>query len=103
MIPTVQPYGFTSSTAATINGSTQYFDRNNQLDLRFSKIFRMGAGKRYRATINFDMANALNSNDILAAVGAGALGNSGYGPTWLVKPLNIMDGRLFKLSGAFDF
>jgi hypothetical protein len=103
LIPTVQPYGFATSTAATINGSTQYYSRANQLDLRFSKIFRFGAGKRYRATVNFDMANALNSNDELAAVGAGNIFNSGYGPGWLVKPLNIMDARLLKLSGQFDF
>jgi hypothetical protein len=103
LIPTVQPYGFTSSTAATINGSTQYYDRANQLDLRFSKIFRLGMGGRYRATVNFDLANVLNSNDILAAVGAGNVFNAGFGPGWLRTPLNIMDGRLFKLSGSFDF
>jgi hypothetical protein len=103
MIPTVQPFGFTTSTASTINGSTQYYSRANQLDLRFSKIFRVGAGRRYRATINFDMANALNSNDELAAVGAGNIFNSGYGKSWLIQPLNIMDARLLKLSAQFDF
>jgi hypothetical protein len=103
LLPTVQPYAGTTSTSAQFSGSTQYYDRANQLDLRFSKIFRIGAGKRYRATINFDMANALNSNDILAAVGAGNVFNAGYGPSWLIKPLNIMDARLFKLSGQFDF
>jgi hypothetical protein len=86
------------ATAAQNNtpaGSSEYYPRANQLDLRFSKIFRFGMGGRYRATVNFDMANALNSSDVLAF-------NSTYGAGWQ-GPLNIMNARLLKLSGAFDF
>jgi hypothetical protein len=95
LIPQVQPTGFFTSTAPTINGSTGYWPRANQLDLRFSKIFRLGAGGRYRATVNFDMANALNSNGVLAF-------NNTYGVQW-GNAQNIMDARLLKLSGQFDF
>jgi hypothetical protein len=93
LIPQTQPTPFLISTAPTLAGSSQYYPRANQLDFRVSKIFRLGG--RYRATVNFDMANALNANDVLAF-------NQTYGPAW-THPLNIMDGRLMKLSGQFDF
>ena len=65
-IPQEQPIGFATPTAPTIAGGTEYWDRANQLDLRFSKIFRMGSGGRYRTSVNFDLANALNANYGLA-------------------------------------
>jgi hypothetical protein len=95
LIPQNQPTPLQVATAPNNAGSTEYYPRANQLDLRFSKIFRLGQGGRYRATINFDMANALNSNDILAFV-------NNFGNSWQA-PLNIMDARLLKLSGQFDF
>jgi hypothetical protein len=80
---------------------TNYTHRVNQLDLRFSKILRMGTGDRYRVSINFDLANALNSNYVLGRNGTwGAVGIAA--PTWLA-PLNIMDARLFKFGAQFDF
>ena len=42
-----------------INPDSQYLDRNNQLDLRFAKVFRYA---RTRSTISVDLYNALNSN-----------------------------------------
>ena len=71
---------------------SDYSERANQLDLRLSKIFRFG-GKR--TSINFEVANALNANYVLGV-------NGNYGPSWLA-PLNIMDARLVKISGQFDF
>jgi hypothetical protein len=94
LIPIGQPQAFASSTAPTTASSTEYVPRANQLDLRFSKIFRMGNG-RYRAMINVDLNNALNANYVLAA-------NNSYGVSWQ-NPLNIMDARLFKIGGQFDF
>jgi hypothetical protein len=93
LIPISQPQGFTTATAPNINGSTEYVTRANQLDLRFSKIFRFG--DRYRTSINLDLNNALNSSDVLAA-------NNSYGTSWQA-PLNIMDARLMRFSVQFDF
>jgi len=63
-----------------------------QLDVRFSKIFRMG---RTRTAVNLDLANAFNSN-------ATQIITTAYGNRWLV-PVSIMDPRLIKLSAQFDF
>ena len=81
-------------TAPTIAGGTEYWPRANQLDLRFSKIFRIPGG-RYRASVNFDLANALNASYGLAF-------QNGYGSSW-TNPLNIIDARLMKISAQFDF
>lgn len=94
-IPQEQPIGFATPTAPTIAGGTEYWPRANQLDLRFSKIFRIGMGGRYRTSINFDLANALNASYGLAF-------QNGYGASW-TNPLNIIDARLMKLSFQFDF
>jgi len=92
LIPITQPQGFTTATAPNIAGATEYVDRANQLDLRFSKLFRFS---KYRTSINFDLNNALNSSAVLAV-------NNAYGPTWQA-PLNIMDARLMKFSAQFEF
>ena len=57
LIPITQPQGFTTATAPNIAGATEYVDRANQLDLRFSKILRFGDAGRYRTSINFDLNN----------------------------------------------
>jgi hypothetical protein len=81
-------------------GST-YTQHVNQLDLRFSKIFRVGMANRYRVSINFDLANALNASYYLGQ--NGTWGSAGIAaPSWLA-PLNIIDARLFKFGGQFDF
>jgi hypothetical protein len=63
-----------------------------QLDLRLSKILRMG---RTRAALNVDFANMFNSNYTQAITTA-------YGGKWL-GPVSIMDPRLVKLSVQLDF
>ena len=67
-------------------------DRVNQLDVRLSKLFRLG-GARLRG--NFDLYNALNTNAVLAV-------NSTYGPNWL-RPTQILDAALMKFSVQVDF
>jgi len=71
---------------------TQYLPYINQLDLRFSKIFRTG---RFKTSVNLDVANVTNSNATLSVV-------SNYGSRWLV-PTAILDARLLKLGAQFDF
>jgi Carboxypeptidase regulatory-like domain len=63
-----------------------------QLDLRLSKILKMG---RTRAVLSLDLANLLNANYT-------QLITTAYGSSWLA-PTNIMDARLVKLAAQFDF
>jgi hypothetical protein len=86
-----------NATNATVNliapGAT-YARRFSQLDLRFGKTVRLAG---YKTTINLDVFNALNSNAVLAQ-------NNAFGGTtvWLT-PQSIMQARLLKISGVFDF
>jgi hypothetical protein len=70
-----------------------YGDRITQLDLRFSKLFRLPDGSRISA--NFDLANAFNRNDILGV-------STVYGAAWQT-PQAILDPRLFKMGIQYDF
>jgi hypothetical protein len=70
---------------------TEYIRHIKQLAVRFSKIFRMG---RTRAAVNFDLANALNSNFAQVVTSA-------FGARWLA-PASIMDARLFKIGAQID-
>jgi Carboxypeptidase regulatory-like domain len=68
-----------------------YSDRVNQVDVRIGKIFRFGAR---RASVNLDIYNMLNANPVMQE-------NPAYA-VWRT-PQRIMDARLFKISGQFDF
>lgn len=67
--------------------------RINQLDLRVSKIVKLG--EHIRTQTNIDLYNALNSSAVLAAINT-------YGASWL-KPTQILDGRLLKFSVQVNF
>ena len=68
-----------------------YGDRVNQFDLRLGKTIRLGAR---RAMVNLDINNVFNANPVMQENGAYAV--------WRT-PQRIMDARLFKISGQFDF
>jgi hypothetical protein len=73
--------------------ANQLFEqRLSQLDIRFTKIIRLG-GARIQGM--FDVYNALNANSVLAV-------NNTYGSTWL-RPTTIMGGRLLKFGGQLDW
>jgi hypothetical protein len=84
--------GAANATINLVTPGTMYGERLNQLDMRFSKDFRMGQSRVFRA--NLDIYNILNSNPVRAV-------NTAYA-SWLV-PTSILDPRLFKISGQFDF
>jgi hypothetical protein len=81
--------------------------RRTQVDLRFSKNFRLSGSQRIQ--VMADVFNAFNSN---AAVGATsnageppAAINTTYAPgstTWL-RPLNILQARYVKFGAQLTF
>ena len=66
--------------------------RQHQLDVRFSKILRMG---RFRAQGNVDVYSLFNASDVINL-------NTRYGATWL-NPTSIIGGRFFKFRAQLDF
>jgi hypothetical protein len=67
-------------------------ERINQLDVRMSKIIRLGS-KRLQG--NFDLYNVSNGSTVLNM-------NQTVGATYL-QPTQILPARLFKLSLQLDF
>ncbi len=80
-----------SVVVSLVEPRTMYGERMNQLDLRFAKILRFGAR---RATVGFDLYNALNSNDVLSV-------SESY-DNWLA-PEEILSARFAKLVLQLDF
>ena len=71
--------------------STLFEDRIQQLDFRFSRIFRI-RGKRFAP--EFDIYNAFNASPILSV-------NNTYGPLWRT-PTQILSGRLLKFGAQLS-
>jgi hypothetical protein len=78
-------------TVNLVDPGTIYGDRLNQLDLRFSKLVRVG---RTRTRLNVDIYNALNSSAVLSV-------NNNFG-AWQ-QPTFILLARYAKLGVQFDF
>ena len=71
-------------------------DRLNQLDIRFTKIFKIGGGT---LDTDFDLYNAFNSDASLSLNNTYSGTNGG---AWL-KPTAIIQGRIFKAGFRWDF
>jgi hypothetical protein len=71
---------------------TLYGERMNQLDLRLSKVFRVGNA---RIQGMFDLYNALNASPFLSM-------QNRYGPAWQT-PTQVLIGRLAKFGAQIDF
>jgi len=67
-------------------------DRLTQLDLRLTKILKVG---RTRMQGMFDVYNVFNASTVLGV-------NAAYGPAWL-RPTAILGARLFKFGAQVDF
>jgi hypothetical protein len=85
-----------TKTVQLIEPGTEYGEHLNQFDFRVSK--RVGFG-RYRVRVDADLYNVFNSNWPFTV-------NNTFATTatnqWL-RPTNVLQGRLFKIGGQFDF
>jgi hypothetical protein len=87
--------GVANVTVNMIEPGTLYGDRVNELDLRFSKLIRVG---NTRTKLSVDMYNALNAAPILTY-------NQTYNPlttTWLT-PTSVLAARVIKLGASIEF
>jgi hypothetical protein len=82
----------TQSILAARNGEFRY-PWQNLLDLRFSKVFRVG--ERFRFEPIADLFNVFNCSSVTSAV-------TTIGPS-LLRPSNIDMGRMLRLGGQFKF
>ena len=76
----------------------EYEDRRTQVDVRFTKAFKVG--KRSRLQARVDVYNALNNNSVLSI-------NNTYGdvpgqPKWK-QPLSILAPRMIQFSAKLDY
>ena len=71
--------------------TSNYTERRNELDLRFGKVLRY---KQARSVVSFDIFNALNTPAIVNVSQAYA--------TWL-RPTEILNARVAKISATFEF
>jgi hypothetical protein len=76
---------------------SQFGDRLNQLDIRFSKIFKFGSKSTVDA--NFDIYNAFNSDAVLTETATYSGTNGG---AWLL-PTSVLQGRIIKFGVRWDF
>jgi hypothetical protein len=79
-------------TIELIPPNTLFEDRLQQVDLRFTRIFRL---RTARVQGSFDVYNVFNASSILNV-------NTRYGSSWQ-NVIQIMGGRLLKFSARLDF
>ena len=76
---------------ALLAPNSTFIERRNELDLRFGKILRFG---RVRNVVSLDLFNALNSDALVSL-------NQSFA-SWL-RPTEILNARLMKISYTLDF
>ena len=80
-------------TKAIIPPQTMFEPRFQQIDLRFSRLFRLGSTERLRA--NFDLYNVFNASSVLAS-------NTTYGAVWQ-NATRLQNGRVLRVGAQYDF
>ncbi len=81
-----------SRVVRILEPNTQFEDRYNQFDLRFSRRFAI---KGLRIQPRFDIYNVGNSSAVVGAIG-------GYGAAWL-RPTEILTARFIKFGAQIDW
>ncbi|MDA1096829.1 MAG: hypothetical protein O3B84_06190, partial [Chloroflexi bacterium] len=84
--------GVRSVNVDLIPSRSQFEDRLQQVDLRFTKNVNL---QQFRVRGNFDIYNIFNQSNVLRL-------NDRYGGTWL-NASNVMGGRLIRVSARLDF
>ena len=79
-------------TELLIRPLSRYEPRVQQVDLRFTRVFRLSALK---VNGNVDIANLFNTGNVLSVT-------ERYGPAWL-NVLQTLGGRMIKFSTQIDF
>ncbi len=87
-----RPFTSAATTLALVKPQTDFGDRLNQFDLRFTKIVPVGHGN---VDLNFDLFNAFNSDAVLTQ-------SNTFGTSWW-KPSTVIQPRFVKLSARWDF
>ena len=90
--------GTATKTVQLIREGLDYGEQNlSQLDLRASKRFTVA---RYRFRVDVDLYNVFNNNWPFTL--QNAFSTSPTTSAWL-RPTNVLQGRMFKIGGQFDF
>jgi hypothetical protein len=87
-----RPFTSAATTLALVKPQTDYGDRLNQFDIRFTKVLQMGRGG---LDLNFDIYNAFNSDAVLGQ-------SNTFGSAWQ-RPTTVIQPRFLKLSARWDF
>ena len=88
--------GSANTTIQLLPANSLFLDRRNELDVRFGKVLRFG---RARSVVSLDIFNALNTDVPITASSTYSLTNAA---SWL-RPTNILNARMFKVSVNLDF
>jgi hypothetical protein len=81
-----------TATIDLVPANDDFEDRLTQLDVRLTKLFRVGD---LRIQGNFDLYNIFNANTVLQEI-------TRVGPSYL-QPTRILGGRLFKFGAELEF
>jgi hypothetical protein len=78
-------------TIGLLRPNSEFLERRNELDLRFGKVLRAG---KSRSVVSLDIYNALNTDALINV-------NQSFA-VWM-RPTEILNARLAKVSIRFDF
>jgi carboxypeptidase family protein len=78
-------------TIGLLRPNSKFLERRNELDLRFGKVLRAG---KSRSVVSLDIYNALNTDALINV-------NQSFA-VWM-RPTEILNARLAKISIRFDF
>jgi len=94
-----RPLRLATRTIDILEPFSMYGNRLRQLDLRASKLFRLG-GQRFQ--LNVDLYNALNGSTATFIRNTYTAPGTVTTTPWL-QPTQVQDGRFWKFSAQYDF